>query len=179
MTQRASALSCLPAAAAMCMASSAKAGIWYTDPVLGVAGDYSSNPGLLYTHHTGETHGAVLIDTPTTYHADAVSFSLQPSFRISDSTGYSSLASDYERLTASGEIDTERNTLSARGQVSRDSSLYYDYGFNGSTGVRRDTALAGVTWIRALTERMNFNLDVSSSRVIYGVSNSFATLTDY
>src|SRR5208283_1030468 len=103
----------------------------------------------------------------------------QPSFRVSNSSGYSSLASDYAHLTAVGEFYSERNTLSVTGQVARDSSLYYDYSLNGSSGVRRDTTLADVTWVRAMTERLNFNCDLNSSRVIYGQSSSFTTLTDY
>jgi hypothetical protein len=178
MTHRGLPRNCL-LAAAMCMGSGAKAGVWVTEPVLGVAADYSTNPGLRYTAHTTETHGALLIDTPTTYHADSVSLSVQPSFRISDSSGYSSVASDYAHLTVRGEIDSERNSVTVTGQLARDSSLYYNYGLNGSAGVRRDTSLADVAWVRALTERLNFNLEASSSRVVYGKSGSFTTLTDY
>src|SRR5579862_4308126 len=127
-------------AAVMCTASGAKAGVWTSDPVLGLAGDYSTNPGLLYVSHTAETHGAVLIDAPTTYHGDALSLSVLPSFRISDSQGYSSLASNYAHLTAKGEFDSERGSLTVTGQLARDSSLYYNYQFNGGTGVRRDTS---------------------------------------
>jgi hypothetical protein len=165
--------------AAMCMGSGAKAGIWVTEPVLGLAADYSTNPGLRYAAHTAETHGAVLIDTPTTYHADSVSLSVQPSFRISDSAGYSSVASDYAHLTVRGEIASERNSVAVTGQIARDSSLYYNYGLNGSAGVRRDTSTADVAWVRALTERLNFNLEANSSRVLYGKSGTFTTLTDY
>jgi hypothetical protein len=179
MIQRLSAPSCLLFAAAMSMVESAKAGVWITEPVLGLAADYSTNPALLYTDHTAETHGAVLIDAPTTYHSNDVSFSIQPSFRISNSSGYSSLASDYAHLTAVGELDSERNTLTVTGQLARDSSLYYDYGLNGSTGVRRDTTSVDAAWARQLTERLNFNWDIESSRVVYGESNSFTTLTDY
>src|SRR3984893_2275066 len=178
MTHRGLPRNCL-LVAAMCMGSGAKAGVWVIEPVLGVAAHYSTNPGLRYTAHTTETHGAVLIDTPTTYHTDSVSLSVLPSFRISDSSGYSSLASDYAHLTARGEIDSERNSVTVTGQIARDSSLYYNYGLNGSAGVRRDTSLADVAWVRALTERLNFNLEASSSRVVYGKSGSFTTLTDY
>jgi hypothetical protein len=156
-----------------------KAGVWVTDPVLGLAAEYSTNPGLLLAPHTAETHGAVLIDAPTTYHANSVSLTIQPSFRLSDSSGYSSLASDYEHLTVAGEIDDERSTVTATGEAARDSSLYYDYGFNGSTGVRRDTTRVDVAWVRTMTERLTFNADVNSSRVLYGPSNSLTTLTDY
>jgi hypothetical protein len=172
------ALLCLTAVA-MCIASASRAGVWGTDPVLGLSSDYSTNPGLLYIDHTAETHAALLIDVPTTYYADAVKFSVLPSFRISNSSGYSSLASDYEHLTLIGEIDTERSTLTATGQLARDSSLYYNYYFNGSTGVRRDSALADLNWVRALTERWNLSVDVDSTRAQYGRSVTFTTLTDY
>ena len=166
-------------AVAMCIANASRAGVWGTDPVLGLSSDYSTNPGLLYIDHTAETHAALLIDVPTTYVADAVRFSVLPSFRISNSSGYSSLASDYEHLTLIGEFDTERSTLTATGQLARDSSLYYNYYFNGSTGVRRDSALADLNWVRALTERWNLNVDVDSTRVQYGHSITYTTLTDY
>ena len=166
-------------AVAMCIANASRAGVWGTDPVLGLSSDYSTNPGLLYIDHTAETHAALLIDVPTTYVADAVKFSVLPSFRISNSSGYSSLASDYEHLTLIGEFDTERSTLTATGQLARDSSLYYNYYFNGSTGVRRDSALADLNWVRALTERWNLNVDVDSTRVQYGHSITYTTLTDY
>src|ERR1700726_31582 len=163
----------------MGIASGAKAGVWVTDPVLGLAADYSTNPGLRYAAHTAETHGAVLIDTPTTYHADWVSLSVQPSFRISDSSGYSSVASDYAHLTARGEIDSERNSVTVTGEIARDSTLYYNYGLNGSAGVRGDTSMGDGAWIRALPERLKFNLEANSSRVLYGQSGTFTTLTDY
>jgi hypothetical protein len=163
----------------MCAASQAKAGIWASDPVLGLAADYSTNPGLLYASHTAETHGAVLIDAPTTYHGDAFRLSVLPSFRFSDSEGYSTLASDYAHFTVKGELDGERNSLALSGQLARDSSLYYNYTVNGSTGVRRDTSGVDGTWTRALTERVNFSFEGSSSRVLYGESKSFTTLTDY
>src|SRR5271170_8036744 len=106
MIRRLAAHSYLPLIAAMSMVESAKAGVWVTEPVLGVAAEYSTNPGLLYVEHTAETHGAVLLDAPTTYHGNDVSCSIQPSFRISNSSGYSSLASDYAHLTAAGEFDS-------------------------------------------------------------------------
>lgn len=165
--------------AAMSLTEFARAGVWATDPVLGLAAEYSTNPALLYVDHTAETHGAVLIDAPTTYRANDVSLSIQPSFRISNSTGYSSLASDYAHLSAAGEIDSERGTLTLTSQVARDSSLYVDYGLNGSTGVRRDTTLVDLSWVRSLTERLNFDWDINSSRVIYGPSGGITTLTDY
>jgi hypothetical protein len=167
------------ALAMMSLASVSRAGVWGIEPVVGVAADHSTNPALLQANYAAETHAALLLDSPTTYNADAVKFTVLPSFRLSDSAGYSSLASNYARLNVLGEIDTERSSLSASGGISRDSSLYRDYLFNGSFGVRRDTATADVKWDRALTERSEFSIDVNSLRVRYGHSSGAAVLTDY
>jgi hypothetical protein len=166
-------------AAAMFRTEPVSAGVWVTEPVIGLAGEFSTNPGLLYVPHSSETDGAVLIDAPTTYHADHQSLSIQPSFRIANSSSYSSLTSDYAHLSAVGEIDSELGSLALTGELARDSSLYYNYGLNGTSGVRRDTTSVDLTWIRTLTERLNFNWDINSSRVIYGQSSTFTTLTDY
>jgi hypothetical protein len=176
--RRSALLSCL-LFAPMLKTESGRAGVWVSDPVLGVAGEFSTNPGLLYAPHSSETDGAILIDAPTTYHADNESLSIQPSVRIASSSGYSSLTSDYAHLTGVGEIDNELGSLVLTAELARDSSLYYNYGLNGAAGVRRDTTSADLTWTRALTERLNFNWDIDSSRVIYGQSGTFTTLSDY
>jgi hypothetical protein len=178
MILRRSAPLCL-ALAMTSLASVSRAGVWGIEPVIGVAADHSSNPALLQADYAAETHAALLLDSPTTYNADAVKLSVLPSFRFSDSPGYSSLASNYTRLNVLGEIDSERSSLSASGGISRDSSLYHDYIFNGSFGVRRDTATADVKWDRALTELLEFSFDVNSQRVRYGHSSGAAVLTDY
>jgi hypothetical protein len=167
------------ALAMMSLASTSRAGVWGVEPVVGVAADHSTNPALLPAAYAAETHAALLLDSPTTYYADAVKLSVLPSFRLSDSSGYSSLASNYARFNVLGEIDSERSSLSASGGISRDSSLYHDYIFNGSFGVRRDTATADVKWDRALTELLEFSFDVNSQRVRYGHSSGAAVLTDY
>lgn len=165
--------------AAMLRTESAGAGVWVTEPVIGVAAEYSTNPALLYVPHSSETDGAILLDAPTTYHADNESLSIQPSFRFANRSGYSSLTSDYEHLTAVGELDSELGTLTATGEIARDSSLYYTYSLNGSEGVRRDTTSGDVAWTHAFTERLSFNWDINWSRVVYGQSNAYQTLTDY
>jgi hypothetical protein len=178
MIWRRSAPICL-ALAMMFHASVSRAGVWGIEPVIGAAADHSTNPALLPAGYAAETHAALLLDTPTTYNADGVRVSVLPSFRFSDSPGYSSLASNYARLNVLGEIDNERGSLSASGGISRDSSLYHDYIFNGSLGVRRDTATADVKWDRALTERSEFSVDANSQRVRYGQSTGSVALTDY
>jgi hypothetical protein len=186
MTRGRLACSCL-AAALMCMASSARAGVWGTDPVVGIVGDYATNPALLDIPHTAEGNGALLLDAPTDYIGDGVGFYVIPSFRLSSSQGYASLASDYEHLTLKEELDTERSTLTATAGIYQDSSLYQDYLsngsgylFNGSTGVKRDTLTADLNWDRNLTERLEFDTDVNSTQVKYGqAAAGIGTLTDY
>jgi hypothetical protein len=149
------------------------------DPVVGVVGDYSTNPALLEQQHTAEADGAVLLDAPTTYNGNGFEFFVIPSFRLSNSEGYASLASDYEHLNVKGEFDTERSTLIAAAGANRDSSLYADYVSNGSTGVKRDTLTADLNWDRHLTERVDFDADVSSIQVKFGQASGIATVTDY
>ena len=163
MTRGRSATLCL-VAVTMMRASCAQAGVWGLDPVIGITGDYSTNAALLIDPppHTEATHGAVLIDSPATYNGDAFQFSAIPSFRFSDSSGYSSLASNYEHLTVKSEFDTERSILTASGSVNRDSSLYQDYLPDGAMGVRRDTLASALGWQRALSERLDFNTDRKS-----------------
>jgi hypothetical protein len=187
MTRGRRACSCLTAVS-MCMASSARAGVWGSDPVVGIVGDYATNPALLEMSHTAEANGALLLDAPTDYIGDGVGFYVIPSFRLSSSQGYASLASDYEHLTLKGELDAERNTLTATAGIYQDSSLYQDYLsngsgylFNGSTGVKRDTLTADLNWDRNLTERLEFDTDVDSTQVKYGqaAAGVVGTLTDY
>jgi hypothetical protein len=186
MTRGRRACSCL-AAVSMCMVSSARAGVWGSDPVVGIVGDYATNPALLEIPHTAEANGALLLDAPTSYIGDGVGFYVIPDFRLSSSQGYASLASDYEHLTLKGELDAERNTLMATAGIYQDSSLYQDYLsngssylFNGSTGVKRDTLTADLNWDRNLTERLEFDTDVNSMQVKYGqAAAGVGTLTDY
>jgi hypothetical protein len=165
--------------AAMIQSSAAGAGVWGMDPVLGAVGDYSTNPGLLALSHAAQANGAVLIDAPTTYNGDAFEFFVLPSFRVGDSKGYSSLASDYQHLNVKAEWDNERGAFTASAGVARDSSLYHDYLTNGGAGVRRDGSQADLNWERLLTERTDFDADLSSQRINYAEGIGAPTLVDY
>lgn len=168
------------AAASLNCASPARAGVWGTEPVLGLWGDYSSNPALLAdVPDTAESHGALLLDAPTTYVGDGVKLSILPRLRLSNSRGYSSTDSDYAHLDTRAEYDTERSVYSAAAGVARDSSLYHDYLFNGATGVRRDGTTADLNWDRQLSERLEWDTDLNALRVRYGATSGTATLTDY
>jgi hypothetical protein len=179
MTHRRLAPACI--VATMAATSPCWAGVWSTTPMVGVDTEHSTNPAVLDTYHTAETHAALLLDSPLLYNSDGFQFSFLPHLRISDSTGYSTLASNYVHADIAGEWDTERSTLIATVSAARDSTLYRDYRFNldGSTGVRRDTTLADLNWTKSLTERVNFATEINSTRVLYGNSASIATLTDY
>jgi hypothetical protein len=157
----------------------AQAGVWGLDPVFGITGDYSTNPALLEVPHQAEANGALLLDSPATYNGDAFKFTVLPRFRFGDSKGYSSVASDYEHVSFTGEFDTERSVLTAAAAVARDSSLYHDYLSDGSTGVRSDTVTADLNWDRHLTERADFDADINSIQVRYGRAAGIATLTNY
>jgi hypothetical protein len=178
MIQRWPARLCL-IAAAMTIAKYSNAGVWGIDPVLGVTGDYATNPLLNNVGVMSEANGAVLLDAPTTYNAAAFKFSLLPSFRVGNSEGYSSVTSDYEHLNAKGEFDTERSVMTANIGVARDSSLYQDYLTNGAMGVRRDSATADMNWDRKITENIDLDTDINSIRVRYGETTGAGTLVDY
>jgi hypothetical protein len=164
----------------MTIASASNAGVWGTQPVLGIASDYASNPALLDQSNTAETHAALLLDAPTNYVGNAFKLSVLPSFRLSNAEGYSSLDSDYEHLTVGSEFDSARDMVTVTGAVARDSSLYHDYLLSGSTGVRRDTTSAEANWDRQLSERFDFDTDVNWTRIRYGdVAPGVGTLVDY
>jgi hypothetical protein len=167
---------CMLAAMAFC--SYSRAGVWGIDPVLGVLGDYSTDPNLLHQRDTEISSGAVQLASPTTYVDDNFEFSAVPDFRVGDSRGFAAVTSDYAHLNLKAEYDTDRTAFTANAGLARDSSLAYDYLSNGDVGVRRDAATAALNWSRHLTERLDFSTDVNAQRVLFG-DTTLATLTDY
>jgi hypothetical protein len=165
--------------AAMVSADRARAGVWGMDPNVGILGDYSSDPALIHESDEEVGSGALQASLPTSYVDDNFKLLVQPNFRVGDSHGYSSVASDYEHLNITGEYGAERSTLTATGILSRDSSLSYNYLANGSAGVRRDAATGDLNWDLHLTERLEVDADVNSQRVLYGQPYGVDTLTDY
>jgi hypothetical protein len=165
--------------AAVVLADRARAGVWGMDPVIGILGDYSTDPALLHEPDADVASGALQVNLPTTYVDDNFKLLVQPNFRVGDSRGYSSVASDYEHLNITSEYDTEVSALTASGGLTRDSSLSYNYLANGSAGVRRDGAVGELNWDVHLTERLEVDADANSQRVLYGEPYGVATLTDY
>ena len=159
------------------IASSASAGPWSIEPRLGASADYDTNPALIPINSSSEEHVAALVNLPLRYDADGIALSLSPSARISNSSGYSSLASSYTHIDGSAQFSSDVGSTTVQGELARDSSLYHVGGLVSGLGVRRDTASTGVDWTRSLTERSLLQLDASWTRVNYGQNALF--LTDY
>ncbi len=157
----------------------AHAGVWGADPNVGVTGDYASNPGLLNTPHPAQSDTAVILDSPLSYVADDMKFSVLPSARFGNTRSYASTTSDYEHLTARSEFDTERGALTGSAGLTRDSSLYQDYLSNGAVGVRRDGRNADLSWDRMLRERLDALLDVATTTVRYAQTAGVGSLVNY
>jgi hypothetical protein len=152
---------------------------WSVEPRLGASAEFDSNPSLINFDSRSETHVAAIFNIPLRYDADRVSLMLAPSGRISDSQGYSSLASNYEHLDLSAQYSTDLESVSLQGELARDSSLYHVGELVNGVGVRRDTAFAAADWTRALSERGQFELDANWTHVSYGQPANATTLTDY
>jgi hypothetical protein len=159
------------------IAGSASAGPWSIEPRLGASADYDTNPALIEFNSGSEEHVAALVSLPLRYDADGMALSLSPSARISNSRGYSSLASSYTHIEGSAQFTNELGSTTLQGELARDSSLYHIGGLVNGLGVRRDTASTNADWTRSLTERSSLQLDASWTRVNYGQNANL--LTDY
>jgi hypothetical protein len=160
-------------------ARTAGAGPWSIEPRLGVSADFSTNPVLSEFSPKAEEHVAGLMDLPLRYDADNLNVLFRPSARISNSRGYSSLASDYEHLDADAQINNELGSTTVQAGLARDSSLYYAGSFVNGIGVRRDSASSGVSWSRYVTERAQAQLDASWTRVRYDEPARLNFLVNY
>jgi len=153
--------------------------VWGSQPDIGIMGDYYTNPALVNLPDSAESHADLLLDAPTSYIGDGYKLTLLPSFRWTNAQGYSYLDSPYDHLSVINEFDTGRSVTTLTTTASRDSSLYHDYLLDGSTGVRRDSELADLTWDHHFSERLELNVDGNWTRVLYGEASGTATLTDY
>jgi hypothetical protein len=155
------------------------AGPLSTQPLIGVAAEYASNPELFATNPRSETHGALVVDLPVNYDVDAVHFSLIPRARYGGATGYSAVTSNYYHLDASAQSTNELGSLSFTGALYRDSSLLYAGELANGIGVRRDTSTEDLNWQRLLTVRAQVQLDVSTARTLYAQNTGSTNLVDY
>jgi hypothetical protein len=168
----------------MCLAAPllprpAAAGPWNIEPRVGVSTDYSSNPQLRVVNPNAEEHIAAIVDLPLRYDTDGLEWLLRPSGRLSNSRGYSSLASNYEHVDAAAQILNERGSTTLQTGLARDTSLAYAGALVNGIGVRRDTASTGVDWTRFMSERTQIQLDASWVRVRYDEPANLNYLVDY
>lgn len=163
----------------MLLTGTARAGVWGADPSIGMSADHGSNPALLNVPNPRQTDVALLLDSPVTYHGDAWRVALSPSLRVSDTRSYNSLNSNYFHLNASGQLNSERNSFELGIGASRDSSLYQNFLINGESAVRRDAAHVDLSWTHHLSERLDADLGLSSTRVNYARTAGATSLTDY
>jgi len=149
------------------------------EPWVGLAGEYSSNPYLVSSGEQSVSDLAVLLRAPFSYVEDSTSMALNPSFRISDSGAYSSLASNYYRVNGNAQFTSEIDSLTFTGGLSRDSSLLYNVVANGGIGVRSDSTSAGIDWQRALSPRFTLETASAWTHVIYNEPTISDSLNGY
>jgi hypothetical protein len=164
-----------------CLSTNSKvfAGPWSAQPLIGVAAEYASNPELAASAGRPETHAALFVDLPVNYDLDALHFSVIPRVRYGGVSGYSSVTSNYYHLDASAQYTDEFGSLTCTGSEYRDSSLLYAGELSNGIGVRRDTSVADVNWLRAISERLQFQFDASTTRTLFAQSTASASLTNY
>jgi hypothetical protein len=151
-----------------------------TEPIIGLSSDYSTNPDLRATDERSEFHGAVLLNLPIHYDRDNLHLALLPVARCSNTRGYSSLASNFFRVDADASETTELGTAEFTGGMSRDSSLYHSDEATQGVGMRRDTATAGLSLQRLMTELLVTELQLNWTRTKYDESAaSSAGLVSY
>lgn len=155
------------------------AGPWSAQPLIGVAAEYASNPELVASGARSETHAALFVDLPVNYDLDKVHFSVIPRVRYGGVSGYSSVTSNYYHLDASAQFTNEFGSLTYTGTQYRDSSLLYAGELANGIGVRRDTSTDDVNWIRAISERLQFQFDANTARTLYAQNTTVTSLVDY
>lgn len=165
--------------AAMFELRSAAAGPWSAEPSVGVSTDYATNPQLLVANGRAERHVAGLVDVPLRLESDEFTCLLEPSGRITDAQGYTSLASNYEHVDSLAQWSAERSALSLKAGWARDSSLYFGGALGSGIGVRRDTVTGGASLTHALSELDNLRVDGSWQRVRYAEPAGGRFLVDY
>lgn len=151
---------------------------WSTQPLLGLASVYASNPELVPSEGRSETRAALLVDLPVFYDHDALSLAVLPSVRYSGTQSFSSVTSDYYHLDVNAQYSTDLSKLVVDGTFHRDSSLLFAGGLSDGFGVRRDTTIIDANWTRNLTELVLFQIDGNTSRTLYSQSDIATSLVD-
>lgn len=144
---------------------------WSTQPLIGVVGQYASNPALL-ANPQSETNAAFVLSLPVNYDLDSFHFAATPSARYGNATGYSSVTSNYFHFDTRAVLAGDLDTTSISGAYYRDSSLLFAGEIDNGVGVRRDTSTADILWQRSLNELDLLQLDLASYRTQYAQSDT-------
>jgi hypothetical protein len=152
----------------VCIGNRATASPWSTQPTIGVIGQYSSDPELLPGSGHSESNAALTLLLPLNYDEDSFHFAATPNIRYGNASGYSSLTSNYFHLDSSAQLANELGTATLSGALYRDSSLLYAGEIGNGVGERRDTSSLDLSWNRQLTERLEGQADLSTTRTLYG-----------
>jgi len=152
---------------------------WSTQPLIGLAAQYSSNPVLAASNTRSETNAALFVNSPINYDEDAFHFAAVPNLRYSNQSGYSSVTSDYFHLDSSAQFTSEFGALNLTESLYQDSSLLYAGGLVNGIGVRRDTSTSDISWQHLLTERAQLQLDLNTTRVLFQQGAALSDLVDY
>jgi hypothetical protein len=155
-------------ALALC-AKAAWAGSVGIDGTIGVAAGYNSNPLTLPEGGKGAESIGLVVDAPLTYTGDVNKFSLRPQARFAETSGDVAVLSDYQYLTANWDYGGERNTLNARGDWRRDSTLYNQIEASAVPGynLHRSEDVGSLSWQHSFTPRNDLVLAASIDRVSY------------
>jgi hypothetical protein len=165
----------------ICLSRRAFADPWSTQPLIGIIGQYASNPALL-AEPKSETNAALVLNLPVNYDLESFHFVATPSVRYGNATGYSSVTSNYFHLDTKAQFTSDLSSTTFSGGLYRDSSLLYAGEIQNGVGVRRDTATADITWQRQLNELDLLQLDVNTIKTTFGqsdVPNVEDELVDY
>ena len=96
-----------------------------TQPLIGVAAEYSSNPVLIEGPTRSEANAALYLDLPVNYDLDSYQFAVEPRIRYSNQSGYSYVTSDYYHVDSSAKYVDDLEAVTLNGSFYRDSSLLY------------------------------------------------------
>jgi hypothetical protein len=150
-----------------------------TQPLIGVAAEYSSNPVLVEGHAKSESNAALSLDLPTNYDLDSYHFTLNPRIRYSNQSGYSAVTSDYYHVDSSAKYVDDLEAVTLNGSFYRDSSLLYVGELVNGIGVRRDTSTVELNAVRSLSERLQIQFDLNTARTLYDQGSTETGLVDY
>ena len=164
-----------------CIGNRVMASPWSTEPTIGVIGAVLLGPGAAPRHRAFGFERSPTLLLPVNHDEDAFHFAVTPNIRYGNASGYSSLTSNYFHLDASAQLASELGTTTLAGALYRDSSLLYAGELANGVGERRDTSSLDLKWDRELTERLEGQADISTTRTLYGQlsDNLFNPLVDY